>query len=174
MNRNVKSEFFKLARIADYTAELARKLANAENESERRANVQSIKRSLKREEEQLAVIMRYLNRTSGEPVRPTYIEVEHLVRGVTAARYIQIGDNPFVEERVFQPNGRLDALETRRAIGDAFLQKEGADDPDWLGEALCDLNLCSTENDFRAWAEDHRFGEIENLFEYVSRGRNAV
>ena len=173
-NRNMKSEFFKLARIADYTAELARKLANAANESERKESVQSLKRSLKREEEQFAAIIRYLNRTPCEPERPAYSEVERVAHGVTIARCVQIGGNPFVEDQVFQSNGRLDALETRRVIGDAFLQKEGLDDPDWLGSALCDLNLCNTENDFRLWAEEHGFKKVENLFEYISKGKTAV
>lgn len=173
-NRKARSEFLKLARIADYSAELARKLANAGNEAERREAVQSLKRSLKREEEQFAAIMRYLNRTPCEPDRPSYTEVESVVCGVTIARSVQIGDRPFVPDQVFQPNRQLDALRTRQTVGDAFLRKEGLEDPDWLGAALCDLNLCRTENDFRLWAEEHGFEGVENLFEYISKGRNAV
>lgn len=173
-NRKARSEFLRLARIADYTAELARKLANAGNETERREAVQSLKRSLKREEEQFAAIMRYLNRTPSEPERPSYTEVESVVCGVTIARSVKIGDRPFVPDQIFQPNRRLDALETRQTVGDAFLQKEGWEDPDWLGAALCDLNMCRTENDFRLWAEEHGFEGVEHLFEYISKGRNAV
>lgn len=148
-NKKAKNEFLRLARIADYTAGLARRLADAD-ESERRETIQSLKRSLKREEEQFAAIMRYLSRTPSEPGRP------------------------FAEERGVHPSRRLDAPETRRMIGDAFLQREALEDPDWLGAALCDLNLCRTENDFRLWAEEHGFEKVENLFEYIAKGRNAV
>lgn len=173
-NKKARSEFLKLARIADYSAELARKLANAGNETEQREAVRSLKRSLKREEEQFAAIMRYLNRTSCEPEQPSYTEVESVVCGVTITRSVKIGDRPFVPDQVFQPNRRLDELETRRTIGDAFLRLEGLGDPDWLGAALCDLNLCRTENDFRLWAEEHGFEGVEHLFEYISKSRNAV
>ena len=116
--RQPRAEYRQMARIAEYTAQVARRLADDE---------------------------------SMEPQ-----EVRTHLRCICA------------EEGAERPARReiLSVGATRAAIADALVERSKGEDPDWIGSALCDLNTCETERDFRLWAEENRIDGMEELLWY--------
>ena len=134
--RQPRAEYRQMARIAEYTAQVARRLADGENMQpcEVRAHLSKLKNCVGRGQAQFDAIMRCICAGEG---------VERLVR----RRTLSVGA-------------------TRAAIADALVERSKGEDPDWIGSALCDLNTCETERDFRLWAEENRFDGMEELLWY--------
>ena len=134
--RQPRAEYRQMARIAEYTAQVARRLADGENMQpcEVRAHLRKLKNCVGRGQAQFDAIMRCICAGEG---------VERLVR----RRTLSVGA-------------------TRAAIADALCERSKGEDPDWVGSALCDLETCTTERDFCLWAEENCFYGIENLLWY--------
>ena len=134
--RQPRAGYRQMARIAEYTAQVARRLADGEGmePQEVRAHLSRLKNCVVRGQAQFDAIMRCICAREGAE-RPA------------RRRALSIGA-------------------TRAAIADALVERSKGEDPDWVGSALCDLNTCETERDFRLWAEEHCFYGIENLLWY--------
>lgn len=161
--RQPRAEYRKLARIAEYTAQIARRLADNEDTQphETHNQVRALKASVGRERAQLDTILRYLSHNDALK----YIEVELKTHGVTIRHCICPNDAAHAESRDFQPH-RLSAKAMRKAVGDALIKRHRDEDPDWIGSALCDLDFCETEKDFYLWAEENGFEGIEEMLCY--------
>ena len=163
--RQPRTEYRKLARIAEYTAQLARKLADpdADLPESDGALVRGLRASLKREQAQFEVIMRYLSRAKrGDD----YAEVDMLEHGVAVRRYTSCDGLEFTEDKRLRRMRGMDVGETRRALSEYLLKQAADDSPDWIGSALCDLNLCRTEKDFRLWIEENGLTGAEDCLVY--------
>ena len=108
--RQPRAEYRQMARIAEYTAQVARRLADGENMQpcEVRAHLSKLKNCVGRGQAQFDAIMRCICAGEGAE-RPA------------RRRALSIGA-------------------TRAAIADALIARSKGEDPDWTGSALCDLN----------------------------------
>lgn len=134
--RQPRAEYRQMARIAEYTAQVARRLADDESmePQEVRTHLRKLKNSVGSGQAQFDAIMRCICAEEGAE-RPARREI-------------------------------LSVGATRAAIADALVERSKGEDPDWIGSALCDLNTCETERDFRLWAEENRFDGMEELLWY--------
>lgn len=155
-----KKEWLRLAVIAEYTARIARELAQGKGDEKEQCR--KVKDGVRRQTDQIESIMRYLIRTRHSS-NSGYIEIDLKQAGQTFARYTRLGDQAFHEEHLIQKGRLLDCEATRKAVCEVFTSRFGDDDPDWIGESLCDLDLCHSVKEFLLWGEAHGMDVKEQL-----------